>query len=173
MASPKQAVCYYCNQPSAPCSIKSVLAHTVIPKEAHQQGKCVSTLQCTVQLSVQSHRPDTTLSRMEMKRLPIGLTPSTAKIERNIKKGWENHSRTDPYSSALSTIPYWFSLLSQVPQGKQLKTGTDNINSSKSHIQGPSNSGSKLTPEICPKQGNVFPCQYSLNNTVLTISCIR
>lgn len=86
MASPKQAVCYYCNQPSAPCSIKSVLAHTVIPKEAHQQGKCVSTLQCTVQLSVQSHRPDTTLSRMEMKRLPIGLTPSTAKIERNIKK---------------------------------------------------------------------------------------
>lgn len=43
----------------APCSIKSVLAHTVIPKEAHQQAKSVSTLQCTVQLSVQPHRPDT------------------------------------------------------------------------------------------------------------------
>lgn len=46
---------------SAPCSIKSVLAHTVIPKEAHQQGKSVSILQRTVQLSVQPHRPDTTV----------------------------------------------------------------------------------------------------------------
>lgn len=156
---------------SVPCSIKSVLAHTVIPKEAHQQGKSVSILQCTVQLSVQPHCPDTIVI-MGWKWRGCPLAWHRAPPKWNIKKDEETTLGLTPIPVHFLLYHTGFSLLSQVPQEKELKTGPDNINSSKSHIHGPSNSGSKLTPEICPKQGNVFPCQYSLNNTVLTTAYI-